>query len=88
MDLKKKPKLIKDVEYKEIDNETLIFLPDEGTFFELNQVGSIVWNLCTGKNTVQSIIHTITNEFDINYTLCKKDVTGYLNELVRKGLIK
>jgi methyltransferase-like protein len=49
--------------------------------FTLNEVGSFIWDKIDGKNTEEDIIIAITNEFDIDESTARKDLTEFIEKI-------
>jgi len=48
--------------------------------FNLNEVGSFIWDKIDGKNTVDDIVTAIIDEFDIDESTAKKDLTEFIEK--------
>jgi methyltransferase-like protein len=55
-------------------------IADMTELFTLNEVGSFIWDKIDGKNTEEDITNAITNEFDIDETTAKKDLTEFIEK--------
>ncbi len=53
----------------------------------LNPVGSRVWELIDGRRSVEEIVEAIAREFDVSREAATRDVTGFVRELLDKGLV-
>ena len=53
----------------------------------LDQIGSFLWRLCDGLNTVDHIISTIRNEYKLERKEAEVSTSTYLKQLTEKGLI-
>lgn len=63
-----------------------IDIPDERSF-KFNPLGSMVWELCDGKNTVQDIKDTIVQRTRGNEKDLEKRLFKFLNRLMKNELI-
>ena len=54
---------------------------------QLDVVGSIVWELCDGKNTIKDIIDRFSNEYKLLPNEAETALNSYLNQLAKRGLI-
>ncbi len=73
--------------WRTIDEEAVIVIPEESQVKVLNATGSRIWELCDGTHSVSAIIHQITNEFSVKPQKAEDDVTEFVSELGRKGLL-
>jgi hypothetical protein len=54
---------------------------------ELDEVGSFVWTLCDGKNTVESIVKQTSRQYKLNRREVEISVTTYLQMLAERNFI-
>lgn len=83
-----KPKRMERLAYKTIGQETIILdtrLNKE--VHQLNEVATMVWNLCDGDHDVQSIVEMVCAEFEVNFEEASKDIAVLLKELSAKSLL-
>lgn len=58
-----------------------------GMYFEANEVGRRVWELCDGTRSVSEIAGVIEAEFEAPRDLIEADVLDIANELAAAGLL-
>ena len=71
-----------------IDDEIVMLSPDRGAYFGLNAVGSSIWQLIGAPRTVSSLCQALMREFDVDGRTCLTEVTSFLDQLERAGLIE
>ncbi len=87
--MRKAIKKSEDIEWKAIDDETIIFSPHKGKFFKLNPVGTFLWKLIdSNKNSYEELVSKVTIEFDVTKSAAEEDVKRFLDQLKNKELIK
>jgi hypothetical protein len=64
-----------------------VVLPTRSEVKVLNPVGSRVFSLLDGKNTVEDIARAVTDEFEVDYETALKDVKKFLEELRTEGML-
>jgi hypothetical protein len=64
-----------------------IFSAPEHKQIVLDEVGSDVWQLCTGENSVDAIVRTLSKKYRLNRREVELSLTKYLQQLARRGLI-
>ena len=57
-----------------------------GKMFSFNLLGTEIWKLCDGK-TVEEIVSTLREGFEVEEEALKKDVSAFLENLKKEGLI-
>lgn len=64
----------------------LFYVPSRRTVV-LDRIGSFLWGLCDGQNTVEHVISTIRNEYKLERKEAEVSTLTYLKQLTEKGLI-
>ena len=67
--------------------ETVILETERGTYFELDEVGSRIWELLQNPRAVDEIAAAVGAEFDVDEDRCREDVERLLAELHSRGLV-
>jgi len=70
-----------------VDDQAVVVLPEENKVQVLNAVGSRVWELADGARTVQAIVQTIYEEYDVSREQAEKEVTEFVTEMVERDLM-
>ena len=70
-----------------IDGEAVLILADSSEVNVLNQVGSRIFELANGNNTVEEISETIAGEYEISREQADADVREFLLLLVDQSVI-
>ncbi len=52
-----------------------------------NGMAQVIWDQCTGDNSVNDMVDRITADFDVARDVCTQDVVMTLSIFKRKGLI-
>jgi len=82
-----------DVVFREIEGELLIVplvagIGDmEDELFTLNEIGKIIWDRLDGQKNLGDIVAEISLEFEAPAKEIEEDVTGFVHELVRRGIL-
>jgi hypothetical protein len=53
----------------------------------LDELGSRVWQLCTGKNTVDGIVRQLATQYRLSRREVELSLSRYLQQLARRGLV-
>ncbi len=64
----------------------VFYVPSRRTVV-LDRIGSFLWALCDGQNTVDHVISTIRNEYKLERKEAEVSTLTYLKQLTEKGLI-
>lgn len=81
------PKRNENITWKEFGTESILLDLKSGDFFDVNDVGLMIWQQADGQRTVKEIIQTLTASFDASDDEMIADVREFLRELMNNGLI-
>ena len=73
---------------KTVDEKVVLLNLSNGAYFSLNEVGALVWKLCSGKKTIRDIVSSVGRKFPRDKNRISKDVLGFLEELKRQRLVR
>jgi hypothetical protein len=65
----------------------VVFHLESGEYYSLDPVGSRIWELCDGGNSVSQIVDNLCKEYDSPRHDVEVDVLQLLGELEKEGLI-
>ncbi len=82
------PVIIEDVVYEYADTEVLIYNTKNQTFYQLNSLGSLIWNLIDGKTSLNKIKKKLSQQFEIEDSIVHKDLINFIMKLKKLKLIK
>jgi len=60
---------------------------DDGSYFSLNEVGALVWNLCDGDRTLAEVVDGVCAEFDAAPEEVTPDVVSLVDDLASEKLL-
>ena len=62
---------------------------DEGMYYELNDVGTVVWNLIRQRPCpVTELVAAIREEYEVEVARCEADVVELLGDMCDRGLVE
>lgn len=74
---------------KSLDDEVLLIDEVTDSIFNLNQMGTAVWNLLNEPRTIEEIVEVLQAAFpDVSTEIIAEDTNQLLNRLVDKGLLQ
>lgn len=77
----------KDIIGSPIDDEMVMMDVDKGSYFGLNSMGSEIWNLIEEPMTIQQLVNTLTDEYEISQNECETEITKFIEALVDVNLV-
>jgi hypothetical protein len=73
-----------------LDGNSIILNHDKGIYYELNEVGTLVWQMLSEGDTPMSpeqIKNNIVNAFEVNSGECMDDICSLLEQLIEADLV-
>lgn len=85
-DLRHLPQRNRDVELREVGNESVLVTPS-GDTFALNPTARAIWELCDGTTTVDELAVALSDVFAIDRATAIDDVAATIEQLRAVGLV-
>lgn len=77
-----------DVQGASMEGETVLLDLRTGRYYTLNRLGSIIWEHCTGHNTIRDIHAVLCDRFEVASEQALDDLVALINQLVQEGLLE
>ena len=77
-----------DVQGTTMDGETVLLDLSTGRYYTLNRLGSVIWELCTGHQTISDIHAVLSDRFDVAPERALDDLVTLVNDLIQEGLLQ
>ena len=74
--------------YKELAGAPTLIDPYRRTLVRLNPAAFEIWQLLDGIHSVLEIIGAVRDAFEVDEASLKKDVIGFLKEMLRREMIR
>jgi PqqD family protein of HPr-rel-A system len=71
-----------------VDDDTVMFSPEQGVYFGLDPVGGRVWELLERPHTLDELCAILRDEYDVDAETCRTDVAALIAELREAGLVR
>jgi hypothetical protein len=71
----------------EIDGELVILNLDSGHFFQLNPVGSRIWEALETPATMAELCCAMEQRFDVDPDACRRDIEAFIAALSAHALV-
>jgi hypothetical protein len=72
----------------DLQGRTVILDVDSGLFYQLNAVGTRIWEMLDAPSTVPHLCNRLQDKFDVEAETCRRDVTDFVQRLVASRLIE
>jgi hypothetical protein len=77
----------KDVVSCDLGGETAMLDMNEGIYYGLNEMGTIIWEYIQKPITLQEIVDKILAEYDVDEETCYLDLIELLDQMTENGLV-
>lgn len=71
----------------DMDGEKVMFSITNGKYYNLGEIGGVIWDLLENPNTLESIIDELMKQYDVDHEICEKQVMSFMDMLNEEGLI-
>jgi hypothetical protein len=72
---------------QDLDGETVLLNLDNGHYYGLDEIGSIVWQQMMKGKTVESCLPTLLVEYEVDEAVLRSDLEALLRDLCQQGLV-
>lgn len=72
----------------DLAGEAVILNTKDGTYYSLNPLGALIWNLMQTPVTVNAILDELLKEYDVSREQCENDLLSLLSEFESRGLVE
>jgi len=79
-------RIAKGVLFQEVDGEAVLLSVDDGTYFGLNEVGTLAWKYLIGTGSLDDAFRGILEEYEVDEATLRTDLEAFAEELVSSGL--
>lgn len=88
MDNKKEIQIVKKLNVTDLAGEKVMVDFDTGKYFMIKGVGNDIWDMIQEKITVEKIIETLLEEYEVSREECEEAVIKFLEQMQSYGFIK
>lgn len=81
------PNLNPEIVWRILDDGAVIVTPRAGNVRVLNQVGTAIWKLIDGNNSVADIESQLIHTFDVPVDRARNDLQAFIKELEKRDMI-
>lgn len=72
----------------DMDGEIVMMHVETGNYFGLGNVGSVIWTMIENPLTVEEIITSLLDQYEIGKDQCEDEVLRFLNEMNTLNLLE
>jgi Coenzyme PQQ synthesis protein D (PqqD) len=71
-----------------LDDEVVMMSSEQGMYYNLDPIGSRIWELLDAPQTLESLCAQLLEEYDIDQATCQQETEEFLLSLTERGLIQ
>jgi len=71
----------------ELDGKVVLLSIQNGEYYNMNEVGSRIWELLEKPTSVAGLVDRLLVEFEVERTVCEQEVGAFLAKLQQDGLL-
>lgn len=71
-----------------LGDETVLLELKRGTYYGLNAVGSLIWEMVQQPRTIEALFSAVVGQFDVEPETCERDVVRLIQEMQVAGLVE
>jgi hypothetical protein len=75
------------VVFQQLQEEAVLLNLDSGLYFGLDPIGTRIWNLLAGGQSLPQVVSTIMAEYEVDTEQCTADLLKLLGDLEAHGLV-
>jgi hypothetical protein len=87
MNFQQRVTIAPDVLFRTFSNEAVLLNLETEMYFELDEVGTHMWQLLADSGTIQAAYEALMAEYDVEPAQLKEDMISLLNQLTENQLI-
>ncbi len=81
------PRRAENIQWRQFGTDGILLDPASGDYFELNEMGLMIWAAIDGQRTIGEIVEELAAQFNGDDSDLVLDAKEFLTELMTKGLI-
>ena len=78
----------REIAARKLDGEMMIMSGRDSTLFNLNDLGTIIWQAADGATSLEQIVtQKVCPEYEVEQTEALQDAEGFVRELAEHGIM-
>ncbi len=79
----------REIAARELDGEMMIMSARDSTLFNLNELGTIIWQAADGATSLEDIVaKKVCAEYDVEPAEALQDAEAFVRELAERGILR
>jgi len=76
-----------DVIEADVGGEIVLLHTQNWQYFEFDRVGAAIWNLLESPASLDALVGSLTEKFEVAPDQCREETKAFLDEMVSRGLV-
>lgn len=76
-----------DYVFNEVDGELVMMNIETGSYASMNETGKSIWELLEEPKSIESVLTSLTEEYDISFEAAEKDVLPFIEQLLQQKIV-
>jgi|HigsolmetaAR204D_1030405.scaffolds.fasta_scaffold00005_20 hypothetical protein len=72
----------------DMDGEKVMLSIRSGKYYNFGQTGGRIWELLDQPTTVHDLVSRLTEEYDVDRSVCERHVMSFIGQLLREELVE
>ena len=77
-----------DVLFRELLGEAVLLDLRSQRYYGLDAIGTKLWHLISDKGEIESVVHVMLEEYDVEEARLRRDLDAFLRQLAEVGLVE
>lgn len=73
--------------HRVVEGKAVLLRPEDGEYFDLNEVGTRIWQLLAEPHGVSELTESLLAELEVTEAELERDLRAFLRDLERAGMI-
>jgi hypothetical protein len=77
-----------DVVYTNIENDIVMMLPEDGSYYSINEIGTEIWNLLSAKpSSLEALCRYVQEHYEVTEEQSIVDISTFLNTMLEQKIV-
>ena len=77
-----------DIIFTDLDDTIVMMDPEQGTYYELDAVGTQIWTLLENASSVTDLCDALAVVYDVTPDVCRRDVLEFIEKVLEMGVVR
>lgn len=71
----------------DMDGEKVMFSITNGKYYNLGEIGGVIWDMIEKPRSIESIINLLTEQYEVDRAECENQVATFIKMLQSESLV-